>query len=142
MSKQFHGVTSLGLVAAATIIAAVAMLKVSWLLGVAYLVVAGLASSVVVYAFCAKCPAKACCGHVFPGKVAMAIDREPGPYTRVELIVLGLALLGLIGLPQLWLWRYVGLFIAYWVLNVVALTQIRIVVCRTCDNRYCPARPQ
>jgi len=142
MSKQFHGVTSLGLVAVATIIAAVALFKASWLLGAVYLVMAALASSAIVYAFCAKCPSKACCGHVFPGKVAMTIDRQPGPYTGIELAVLGLALLGLIGLPQLWLWRYAGLFVAYWALNAVALVQIRTVVCRACDNRYCPARPQ
>ena len=47
----------------------------------------------------------------------------------------------MIGLPQPWLWRYGWLFAAYWVLTAVALVQIRAVVCRACENYYCPANP-
>ncbi len=78
---------------------------------------------------------------MFPGKAAQVFNREPGPYTLIELAAMILALALLIGLPQFWLWRYTGLFIAFWVLNGIALVQIRIVVCRTCGNIYCPMRP-
>jgi hypothetical protein len=143
MRSQFHGVTSIGLVMVATVIAVVAMFRTSWVLGVVYLVVCAVASGVVLYAYCAKCPCRTNCGHVFPGRLATIFgDRQPGPYTAVELAVLGLALLLLLGLPQVWLWRYTGLFVAFWVLNAIALVQIRVVVCRACDNAYCPANPR
>jgi hypothetical protein len=142
LTERFHGITSIGLVLIATIIAAAAMFQTSWVLGIVYLVICVAAPGAIIYAYCAKCPCQAHCGHVFPGKVAMAFDRQPGPYTTAELAVLALALLSLIGLPQFWLWRYTGLFVAYWALNAVAFAQIRLVVCRACDNVYCPLRGQ
>lgn len=142
MSKQFHGVTSLGWVAVATVIAAVTMFRTSWALGVVYLGVCVAAPGAIIYIYCAKCPCKAHCAHVLPGKAALGIDRQPGPYTMAELTILTVALLALMGLPQFWLWRHFGLFVVYWALNAVALVQIRFVVCRTCENVYCPLRGQ
>ncbi len=140
MTKQFHGMTSLGLAAIGIVIAAVVMFQTSWVLGVAYLAVCAVSAGGIVYAYCAKCPCKARCAHVLPGKAAMAFNRQPGPYTATEIIVLVLALLLLIGLPQFWLWRYTGLCVIYWLLNAVALVQIRLVVCRTCENVNCPLK--
>jgi len=137
---KFHGVTSLGLVAVAVVIAVVVMFQTSPVLGIVYVGVCVVAPIVVLYAYCAKCPCKEHCAHVFPGKAAMAFDRKPGPYTTTEMAVLVLALLLLIGLPQFWLWRYTGWFIAFWALSGIALVQVRAVVCRTCDNVYCPLR--
>ncbi|MCK4858342.1 MAG: hypothetical protein KAT58_10265 [candidate division Zixibacteria bacterium] len=137
---KFHGVTSLGLAAVATVIAAIAIFQTSWVFGIVYLVICAAAPGAILYAYCAKCPCKEHCAHVFPGKAAMAFDRKPGPYTTTEMAVLVLALLLLIGLPQFWLWRYTGWFIAFWALSGIALVQVRAVVCRTCDNVYCPLR--
>jgi hypothetical protein len=140
MTKQLHGVTSIGFAAVAIAIAAAAMFRTSWVLGVVYLAVCAVSSGGIVYAYCAKCPCKTHCAHILPGKAAMAFDRQPGPYTATEIAVLVLALLLLVGLPQFWLWRYIGMFIVYWVLNGVAVVQIRLVVCRTCQNVYCPLK--
>jgi hypothetical protein len=142
MKTRFHGVTSIVLELIATIIAAVVMFRTSWVLGVVYLAICAAASGAILYAYCAKCPCKAHCAHVLPGKAAMAISRESGPYTTTELAVLAVAFLALMGLPQIWLWRYIELFVAYWVLSVIAVAQIRIVVCRTCDNVFCPLKAQ
>ena len=140
MTKQFHGMTSLGFAAIAIAIAAVVMFRTSLTLGVVYLAACALGGGIIVYAYCAKCPCKAHCAHVLPGKAALAFDRQPGPYTATEIVALALAGLLIMGLPQFWLWRYLGLFIAHWVLMAVALVQVRIVVCRSCDNVYCPLR--
>jgi hypothetical protein len=140
MRTQCHGVTSLGLVLVATVVAAVVMFRTSWVLGVVYLAVCAAAPGAILYAYCAKCPCQTHCGHVFLGRVAMAFSRQPGPYTIAELAALALALLSLIGLPQLWLWRYTGLFIAYWLLTAVALVQIKTFVCRACENVFCPLK--
>jgi hypothetical protein len=140
MKTRFHGFTSIGLVLIATIIAAVGMFRTSWALGVVYLAICAAAPGAILYAYCAKCPCKAHCAHVLPGKAAMAISRGSGPYTTTELAVLAVAFLALMGLPQIWLWRYTGLFVAYWVLSIVAVVQIRTVVCRACDNVFCPLK--
>jgi len=138
---QLHGMLSLSLISVATVIAAVVMFQVSWTLGAAYLGACVVALLGIVYTYCAKCSCRAHCGHVMPGRVAMLFKRRtPGPYTKVELGVLGLALLLLLGLPQGWLWQRPTLFVAYWLLTAIALVEIRVVVCRVCDNRYCPAR--
>ena len=55
--------------------------------------------------------------------------------------VMSIALLLLIGLPQLWLWRSIGLLIVFWALIVIAVTQIRLVICKTCGNVHCPLGP-
>jgi len=141
MTKRFHGITSILLVAVAIAIAAVATFRASWVLGVVYLALCAVSLLTIVYAYCAKCPCKEHCAHVLLGKAAMAFDRQPGPYTATEIGALILAGLLLIGLPQCWLWRYTGLFVAFWVLNAIAVTQIRIVVCPACDNTHCPLNP-
>ncbi len=140
MTRQFHGVTSAGFVAIAIIIAAVAMFQASLTLGVVYLAICALGAGAIIYTYCAKCPCKANCAHVLPGKMALIFDRQPGPYTPTEVSVLVLAGLLLVGLPQFWLWRHTGMFIAHWMLIAVALVQVRTVVCRGCDNVYCPLK--
>jgi hypothetical protein len=143
MRSRFYGIISIGLVLVATVIAIVAMFRTSLALGVVYLVVCAVAPGVILYAYCAKCPCRMSCGHVFPGRLATIFgNRQPGPYTTVELIALVLALLLLLGLPQVWLWHYTGLFVAFWVLNAIALVLIPAFVCRACDNAYCPVNPR
>jgi hypothetical protein len=141
MSIQLHGITSLGLVLAAIVLAAVVMFQVSWALGVVYLLICAVALLAILYGYCAKCPCRIHCGHVFPGKAAMIFkNRPPGPYTTVELAITCLALLLLMGLPQAWLWRYIEPFIAFWVMTAIAVIQIRTIVCRACDNIHCPVK--
>jgi hypothetical protein len=141
MTKRFHGITSIVLVAVAILIAAIAVFRASWVMGVVYLAICAVAPAIIIYAYCAKCACKEHCAHVFLGKAAMAFDRQPGPYTATEIAALILALGLLLGLPQFWLWRYTELFVAFWVLNAIAVIQIRVVVCPACDNTHCPLKP-
>jgi hypothetical protein len=141
MSARFHGVISIGLVAMTIVVAAVTVFQVSPLLGIVYLAGCALAPLGIVYAFCAKCPCRTHCAHVIFGKLAVAFtDRQPGPYTPAESAVVGLALLWLLGLPQVWLWRTPLWFVVFWLLNAVAVLQIRLAVCPACDNVHCPLR--
>jgi hypothetical protein len=142
MGARFHGVTSIVLMGVATVLAAITALRTSWLLGALYLALAALGLAGVLYAYCAKCPCRLHCGHVVPGKLVSAfVKREPGPYTKFEIAVVAVALSLLIALPQLWLWRTPVLLAAFWGLAGLAAIEIRAVVCRACDNVYCPARP-
>ena len=141
MSTRFHGITSIGLVVVAVVIAAVTVFQASPVLGLVYLVGCAVAPLGIVYAYCAKCPCRARCAHVIFGKLAMALtNRQPGPYKPAEIAVVGQALLWLLGLPQVWLWQTPIWFGAFWVLNVVAVMQIRLAVCPACDNVHCPLR--
>jgi hypothetical protein len=140
MSRQFYGVGSLALVGVATVLAAIAMFSASVVLGVIYLVICVAASNAVIRAFCAKCACKAHCGHVFPGRLAQRVARPAAPYTAAEWTTLGVAMLALMGLPQLWLWQMPGLFVTYWVLTGIAVIEIRQVMCRGCANTFCPLR--
>jgi hypothetical protein len=142
MNNQIHGLISISLVLIAVAFGATAMFLSAPLLGLAYLVTVALALGVVLYAYCAKCADRARCGHVLPGKIVTAFtNRQTEPYTSFELILVGVALLLLLGLPQPWLWRFPGLLAAFWVLTAIALLQIRAVVCRACNNKNCPAYP-
>jgi hypothetical protein len=139
-NPKFHGITSLALTFIAIIIALVVMVLTSWVLGVIYLAIMIIAPQAIPRTYCAKCPCKTHCAHVFPGKAAMAFAREPGSYTLTELTILGVALALLLGLPQFWLWQYPVLLITFWVLSAIAFIQIRAFVCKTCNNIYCPLR--
>ena len=139
--KQFHGITSLTLTAVAIVIAAVTAFQTSWTLGIICLAICLIAPPVIVYAYCAKCACKVHCAHVLPGKVARLFDRAPGPYSKAEMSGMTLSLLLLIGVPQLWLWRSIGLLIVFWILIVFAVMQIRLFVCKTCGNTHCPLGP-
>lgn len=141
LNARFHGVMSIGLVGVSVGLAAVVMFQVSVALGVVYLIGCAVAPLAIVYAYCAKCPCRSHCAHVIFGKLAVALtNRQPGPYSRGEVAVVVVTLLWLLGLPQIWLWRWLGLFVAFWLLNAVAVLQIRLVVCRSCENVFCPMR--
>jgi hypothetical protein len=141
MSARFHGVTSISLVGIAIVIAAVVMFQVSWLLGVLYLVGCLVAPLGIVCAFCAKRPCRTHCAHVVFGKLAVALtNRQPGPYTPAEIALVGLGLLWLLGVPQIWLWRTPIWLIGFWMLNAIAVLQIRLAVCRSCENVHCPIK--
>lgn len=139
-ARQFHGVTSLSLVLIATLIALGVMFITSWLLGVIYLAVMALAPQAILRAYCAKCPCQAHCAHIIPGKAAMSFSRTPGPYTLSEIGIMSIAIVLLLGLPQYWLWSYPVLFATFWVLSGIAVIQIRVFICKTCNNIYCPVR--
>jgi hypothetical protein len=140
MSTRFHGIMSVLLVAAAIIIAVLALMLApvgwGWVLG--YLLLCAAGGAAVFYAYCAKCPCKACCAHVLPGKVAVLFPRTPGPYSTTEAAVVIGALLLILGLPQLWIWRSVLAGVTFWLLIAVATTQILTFICGVCPNTHCP----
>ena len=138
-NTKFHGVTSLTLVAIASLIGLIVMARSSWMWSGIYLAVIITASQIILRTYCAKCPCKAHCGHIFPGKIASAFAKD-GPYIRTDFLILGVSVLLLIGLPQFWLWHAPRMFVAYWILTGIALVQIRLVICPNCSNVYCPMR--
>ena len=138
VSTRFYGVVSLVLVGIAVTLAGLMLAQIAWGWAVGFLLLCMAGMGTIIYAYCAKCPCKACCAHVLLGKIAEQFPRESGPYSIAEQAAVVVSLLLILGLPQLWLWRSVAAGVAFWVLNAIAVTQILIFVCGTCPNTYCP----
>ena len=137
-STRFHGVTSIMLAGIAVLVAALTLAQIAWGWAGGYLLLGMAGMGAIIYAYCTKCPSKACCAHVLLGKIAERFPRKLGPYSVAEQAVVVVVLLLILGLPQLWLWQSVAAGVAFWVLNGIALTQILVFVCGTCPNTYCP----
>ena len=140
MRSELPGLTSIGLLAVAIVLATVGAFMTWWVLAVLYVAICAVCLAGILYVFCAKCPCQAHCGHVIPGKLAALVGREPGPYSELENAVVAGALLLLLGLPQVWLWRNLALAATFWVFVAIAILEIRMFVCRACDNAFCPAK--
>jgi hypothetical protein len=138
MSTRFHGVVSVTLVAIAIIIAVLMLAQIAWGWVVGYILLCAAGGGAILYAYCAKCPCKACCAHVLPGKIAGRFPRAPGPYSGVEVAAVIVAGLLILGLPQLWIWRNVAAGVIFWVLSAIAVTQILAFICGACPNTHCP----
>lgn len=142
MRVRFHGMMSISLVGLAILVAIVVGLQTIPALALVYMAGCAAALFGIVYAFCAGCPCRTHCAHVILGKLALVLtNRQPGAYRPAEMVAVGLGLLWLLGLPQLWLWQMPLWLAVFWMLNAVAVTQIRLAVCPACDNAYCPLRP-
>jgi len=138
MSTRFHGITSVLWVGAAIVIAGVQMAGASVGLLAGYGVVCLAGMLAIFYAYCAKCPCKACCAHVLPGKVAGLFPRKPGPYSGLEQATVVIVLLIILGIPHPWLWGHWGAFAAFWILTAIGAAQILTFICRSCPNTHCP----
>jgi hypothetical protein len=141
VSARFHGIMSISLVGLSILVAIVTVFQATPALGLVYLAGCVMAPFGIVYAFCAECLCRTHCAHVMFGKLAVALThRQPGPYKPAEVAAAGLALLWLLGLPQLWLWQTLLWLALFWLFNAVAMMQIRLMVCPACDNVGCPLR--
>jgi hypothetical protein len=136
--QRWHGVVSLGLVGVSVGIALVVIARAAWVWAALYGAVGVASGGAIIYAYCAKCPCKGRCGHVLPGLAAQRFKRRAGPYTTLDYTIVILGLIGLIALPQIWLWHDLVLFGVFWLVTGIALADILRVVCRACHNTYCP----
>jgi hypothetical protein len=138
MQSKRHGLISLSLIGIAIFIAAFIAATLNILLMAGFLLFSVLAFVVIIFTYCAKCACKHHCPHLIPGKIAKTINRLPGPYSKIELIILGIALCVLLLLPNIWLRQNINALILYWVLVILAIIEIRKYVCKPCGNINCP----
>ena len=138
MRTKFHGLTSLGLIFFAIFLAVFFAWQIDLWLALGYVVFVLLAFAIVIVAYCAKCPCKANCAHVIPGWLAQAVDRQPGPYSRTELVLLVVSLALVLLLPNFWLGSIPLWLAIYWLAVILGVIQIRSFVCKPCGNIFCP----
>ena len=140
MKGNFHGVVSLILIFTSVVIALSFMLIISPGWGFGYLIAIIIAIPIILYAYCAKCLCREdACSHVFPGRLTRMLPaRKQGPYALKDYVWTALGLLVLFVFPIPWLWQNKILFIGYWLILFLGLTEILFLVCRTCSNTNCP----
>ena len=138
MQSKSHGIISIFLIGIAILIAAYVAAFLNLLLMLGFLLFSILSVAVVIFSYCAKCPCKNHCPHLLPGLIANNINRQPGPYTKLELFGLIIALSILLLMPNIWLWHNLPAFILYWIIVIIAIFEIRKYVCKPCGNINCP----
>jgi len=127
----------------ADVVAILALLGMSWVGGMVYMAGCLAALVALLYSCCSNCSCRSRCDQMLPGKLLMAfIHPQSSPYSRGQLAVSGLALVWLIGLPQVWLWQSVGPLAIFWVMMIIALGEIRTDVCQGRDGPVCSSRLQ
>ena len=139
INRDLYGITSLIFVLTALILADIALFENSILLGIIYAIIILALNFMLLYTFCAKCPCKNHCGHIIPGRIALLFKNRPvGKYTKAEKLTAAVLIILLIGLPQIWLWKGADFFFAFWILLIAGTIQIRTVICKNCQNSFCP----
>jgi len=139
MNRKFPGILMLMLLAAAITIGAWTIFQSCGLAyGFGYLICCFFAFGCIIRAFCAKCLAKRDCPHVLLGCLAVRMERDSGPYTRLEISVLIIALVFILGIPQLWIWHFPVRIAVFWLLNILAVSLAPCFLCVQCSNRHCP----
>lgn len=148
---NLHGITSLILFKVAVVAALVYLFFTSTAAGLIYLVLVIVASLAVLYAYCAKCQARAkcqtrakCeardnhCSHIFPGKATRWLPpRKQGAYSPADILVTGGSLALIFIFPQYWLWQNKAVLSTFWGLSIIAVAEILMRVCPACRNHNC-----
>jgi len=130
------------MIIAAIGIGLIVTINVSKFYGLLYLGLSTAGSLAIISSFCTKCPCKDTnCGHVLPGLLTKILpDRTPEKYTISELGLVITAFISILAFPQYFLWPDKPAFIIFWMLIILGLIDIRLFVCRACDNKNCPAK--
>lgn len=139
-NNKFHGVLSVSLVLLALIIGLVALINFSLTLTLIYALLILISPFTIGYFYCLKCPSRADkCPHVIFGKVTKLYKvKKEGAYKTTEIIFALLFLICAIIIAQLALIKIFPLFIIFWVIFIIAATEIKLCVCPKCNNYECP----
>jgi hypothetical protein len=142
MNSRVHGVVSMLIITAATLVAVLAARNHSALAGIAYGVLLVVSVPIVLFAYCSKCPLRNTgCRHVVIGPMTRLLPRrQTSPYSFLDYIGVTLPPALLVIAAQPFLLPRPGMLAAYWVLLVIGIAEIRLLVCRDCDNTLCPLR--
>jgi hypothetical protein len=142
MSYKFHAWISLILIAALFAISIASLITSSIIIIAGYLLITLAGGMLVAYSFCAKCPIRLTgCRHIIIGPLTRIFPkRKEAPYTAVDIFFTTIAIIAIVGFPQVSLISKMPLFISYWLTAIVLVVEIVLFICRGCGNVYCPVR--
>jgi hypothetical protein len=137
--KKINGITSMLFFGVSFVIGFYAL----WInvINIAYIYILILVSAAILipYVYCTKCPCRhTSCAHVLPGLITRFMpNRELEPYTFFDWAIVGIIMGSLIVLPQYWLSYNILLLSIFWILLIISFIQIRLFICKICDNKKC-----
>jgi hypothetical protein len=136
---KFHGIMSILLILTAFILGWFQIFIASFAFGLIYIGLFLLTNFFIYILYCSKCPADIkTCPHVFQGALKLILPvKKEDDYTKFDYGVIILGFLAIVLFPQYWLKNNLILLIAFWIIIVFALFQIRTFVCTGCCNKKC-----
>ena len=107
-----------------------------------YLVFVALAGLVVMYdSICVYCPYpfKYSDCLFFPYQLVASVTKlRTSPIPAFRKAAAAVAFLGIVAIPQYWLWTQWALFGVFWTLTVMGGITVPLLICRRCRHRRCP----
>jgi hypothetical protein len=145
MNYKIPGLSSITFMFIALVIASFQLFTVSIITGTIYIILIPVVFLNLLYWYCRKCPhsANGTCRHVIFGWITKKVFSivAPTKYTVIEIIFSLAPLAVLILLPQYLLFKNLILFIAFWILMLIAGVIVRTGVCPGCRNLNCAFCP-
>lgn len=140
MRIKLHGLLSLLLIFLAWFLGFLFILEHSRKPAFLYLILVLLSIPIILYSYCAKCPCRLqSCGHVLPGLLTRFLpERKPGKYTFKDLSGFIIPVIVNSIFPQFWLRKDITFLIIFWLAFFTAVIEIRLYLCKSCDNNNCP----
>ena len=145
MNYKVSGLLSIVLVFIALGIIGYQLFLLSLIFGIIYSICIPIAFLFTMYHYCRKChhASSKTCRHVILGLITNKLFKPLGPskYTMKDIFFSLFPLALLVILPQYWLFQSISLFIAFWILMLVAVVIVRTAVCKRCENINCTFCP-
>ena len=139
MKSKFHGIFSFTLMSLSYLLAIVIVYNSSVNFALLYILVIFVSSFLIVYSFCTKCACRGKgCAHLLPGKLAGLLPkREQGEYSKLDIVGTIVGIAAIISFPQYWLWQQKIVFVVFWVVQIIAVLEVKCFVCGQCENHIC-----
>lgn len=142
--KDRYGFLSLIIIGAAALLGFFGTMMISVIGGLVYLGALIIGSYLILMSYCRKCPHSMndTCKHYYPGRIAKKLPyKKTGKYTWLELSTVIVVVSLIFTMPLFYLINSIILFSVYLVLWILGTVMIRMKMCVTCYNRWCPMCP-
>jgi len=113
--------------------------SITW--GLIYAIYLFLVLIVILGCFCAYCPYPyrySDCLLLPYGLIKKLFKARPGPISTLEKSVLIVTMIGMIAIPQYWLFKNLTLLIMFWILFILISVPFPFYICKRCQNYNCP----
>ncbi len=138
MNKKIPGVLSLLFIFSAALLAVYYLFQIKTDYAIIYLVSVFAGSLLMVRSWCTKCSRSDRCPHIIPGfMIKLMKKREPGKYERMDYAGLIAGFLLILLPPQFWLIQSLPHFLIFWGMIILGIIEIRLYLCKDCNNSYC-----
>ena len=139
MKSKIHGIISIILFSGTFILSFISIQIYSTIIAILYLLIVLISFLIVIYSYCTKCKChENNCAHLIIGPISKYMPkRKMDKYTLMDYIGVFMPISLIMFIPQYWLFKNKILFFIFWILSIIAFTEIICFVCKTCENVNC-----